>query len=489
MQFTTFAYMGFFAAVFAVYWAAPARRRWAAALAASVGFYALFGAPMLAVLALCIAATYAGGLWLEKRRGQKRALALCVGAALLPLLFFKYFHALLGAYAPAAVSAFSLMMPVGLSFFTFKTVAYLAEVYKGALDACRSPGRYALYVSIFPQVSMGPIQRPGDLLAQIAAPHGFDSRQALSGAQLLLWGYFEKLVVAENLANYSAVAPDKMNQVIGCSVFLTTVFYAVRLYADFAGYSHIAIGCMQLLGFSVPENFRAGILESLAYFALLLAAGLYLYPARRKPLRRCAHRLQSAAHVFCQRPVARRGAAVYCVGAAARLLSGGWAIHRAAARAAVAARAHRARKPAGARRAHSCNAAACLGGLGVLFRRESCARMEHIRAHGGRFSVFAANAEKRPCDAGAQLDPAAAHRVCRGAVSGRGFCRAPGGRCRLAAGPEKMAAAAAVLFCACVGAVQRALPRNRPDLFSVLSGMPEKLRRGAAGGRGGKVSL
>ena len=257
MQFTTFAYMGFFAAVFAVYWAAPARRRWAAALAASVGFYALFGAPMLAVLALCIAATYAGGLWLEKRRGQKRALALCVGAALLPLLFFKYFHALLGAYAPAAVSAFSLMMPVGLSFFTFKTVAYLAEVYKGALDACRSPGRYALYVSIFPQVSMGPIQRPGDLLAQIAAPHGFDSRQALSGAQLLLWGYFEKLVVAENLANYSAVAPDKMNQVIGCSVFLTTVFYAVRLYADFAGYSHIAIGCMQLLGFSVPENFRA----------------------------------------------------------------------------------------------------------------------------------------------------------------------------------------------------------------------------------------
>lgn len=257
MQFTTFAYLGFFAAVFAVYWASPARLRWAVALAASLGFYALFGVPMLAVLALCIAVSYAGGLWLERRRGQKRALALCVGAALLPLLFFKYFDALFGAHAPQALSDFSLMMPVGLSFFTFKTAAYLAEVYKGTLKACRHPGRYALYVSIFPQVSMGPIQRPGDLLAQLAAPHGFDEKQALSGAQVMLWGYFEKLVVAENLAGYSAVAPGGMDQVIGCSVFLTTLFYAVRLYADFAGYSHIAMGCMQLLGFSVPENFRA----------------------------------------------------------------------------------------------------------------------------------------------------------------------------------------------------------------------------------------
>ncbi|MBD5094705.1 MAG: MBOAT family protein [Subdoligranulum sp.] len=257
MQFTSFAYVGFFAAVFAVYWAAPARLRWAVGLAASLGFYALFGLPMLAVLALCIAVSYAGGLWLEARRGQKRALALCVLAALLPLLFFKYFNGLFGAYAPKAVTAFSLMMPVGLSFFTFKTVAYLAEVYKGTLDACRHVGQYALYVSFFPQVSMGPIQRPGDLLGQLAAPHDFDAQQALGGAQIVLWGYFEKLVVADNLVYYGAAGFGRADQLIGCSVFLSTVFYAVRLYADFAGYSHIAIGCMRLLGFSVPENFRA----------------------------------------------------------------------------------------------------------------------------------------------------------------------------------------------------------------------------------------
>lgn len=83
------------------------------------------------------------------------------GGALAPLLFFKYFNTLLGAYVPESVRAFSLLTPVGISFFTFKAVAYLAEVYKGALPPCRHFGRYALYVSFFPEVSMGPIQRPG----------------------------------------------------------------------------------------------------------------------------------------------------------------------------------------------------------------------------------------------------------------------------------------------------------------------------------------
>ena len=130
MQFTSLAYLGFFAAVFAVHWAVPQKARWAVCLAASAGFYALLGAPMLAVLALCIAVSYLGGLWLQRRRGRRPALALAAAAALAPLLFFKYFNTLLGAYVPESVRAFSLLTPVGISFFTFKAVAYLAEVYK-----------------------------------------------------------------------------------------------------------------------------------------------------------------------------------------------------------------------------------------------------------------------------------------------------------------------------------------------------------------------
>ena len=92
MQFTSLAYLGFFAAVFAVHWAVPQKARWAVCLAASAGFYALLGAPMLAVLALCIAVSYLGGLWLQRRRGRRPALALAAAAALAPLLFFKYFN-------------------------------------------------------------------------------------------------------------------------------------------------------------------------------------------------------------------------------------------------------------------------------------------------------------------------------------------------------------------------------------------------------------
>ena len=187
MQFTSLAYLGFFAAVFAVHWAVPQKARWAVCLAASAGFYALLGAPMLAVLALCIAVSYLGGLWLQRRRGRRPALALAAVAALAPLLFFKYFNTLLGAYVPESVRAFSLLTPVGISFFTFKAVAYLAEVYKGALPPCRHFGRYALYVSFFPEVSMGPIQRPGDLMAQIGTPRAFDAGRAVRGAQLMLW--------------------------------------------------------------------------------------------------------------------------------------------------------------------------------------------------------------------------------------------------------------------------------------------------------------
>lgn len=251
MQFTSFAYLFFFAAVFALHWAAPRRLRWAVCLAASVGFYALFGTGMLCVLALCVLVSYAGGLWLERRRGRKGALALAMGAALAPLLFFKYAGALPGA------GGLSLAAPVGLSFFTFKAAAYLAEVWKGALPARRHPGQYALYVSFFPEVSMGPIQRPGDLLGQLDAPREFDAERALSGARLALWGYFEKLVVADNLSYYVSRGLDHPDNVMGVSVLLASVLYAVQLYADFAGWSHIAVGSMQLLGFDAPDNFRS----------------------------------------------------------------------------------------------------------------------------------------------------------------------------------------------------------------------------------------
>ena len=256
MQFTSLAYLGFFAAVFAVHWAVPQKARWAVCLAASAGFYALLGAPMLAVLALCIAVSYLGGLWLQRRRGRRPALALAAAAALAPLLFFKYFNTLLGAYVPESVRAFSLLTPVGISFFTFKAVAYLAEVYKGALPPCRHFGRYALYVSFFPEVSMGPIQRPGDLMAQIGTPRAFDAGRAVRGAQLMLWGYFEKLVVADNLAPYVSAGLDAPD---GRAIFEAAAAGDARTLAVLNGWiNEIAQGLAGLVHIFNPQLILIG---------------------------------------------------------------------------------------------------------------------------------------------------------------------------------------------------------------------------------------
>lgn len=233
MQFTSLAYLGFFAAVFAVHWAVPQKARWAVCLAASAGFYALLGAPMLAVLALCIAVSYLGGLWLQRRRGpQARAGAGRGGGCWRRCCSSNISIRCWARMYPKACARSACSRPVGISFFTFKAVAYLAEVYKGALPPCRHFGRYALYVSFFPEVSMGPIQRPGDLMAQIGTPRAFDAGRAVRGAQLMLWGYFEKLVVADNLAPYVSAGLDAPDLVMGLSVFLASVLYAVQLYAD-----------------------------------------------------------------------------------------------------------------------------------------------------------------------------------------------------------------------------------------------------------------
>ena len=253
MQFTSLAFGGFMLAVFLLYWALAPQKRWAAALAASGIFYAFFGLPMLCVLCLCIAASYCGGLWLAQHR-SRAALAVTMVCALAPLVFFKYFNTVFPAVTG---SAFRLFVPVGISFYTFKIIAYLVEIWRGNLSAERHFGKYALYVAFFPEVTSGPIQRPADLLGQIHAPKAFDCDAAIQSVQLILWGLFQKMVIADTLSTYVSVGFQSVDFIIGPSVVLAAVLYSVQLYCDFAGYSHIAIGCMGLFGYTVPANFKS----------------------------------------------------------------------------------------------------------------------------------------------------------------------------------------------------------------------------------------
>lgn len=251
MPFTSPTYLVFFCAVFVVYWLLPARYRWCAALAAGVLFYVPFGTRMLLVLALCIVASYILGRILRRAAHKKWALAIAVCLALCPLLFYKY-----GAPLIESRSQW-LLAPVGLSFFTFKIISYLVEVWRGGIAAETHFGRYALYVSFFPQVASGPIQRPADLLGQIKAPHAFITQQGIRGGQLVLWGFFKKLALADNLAYAVSNGFLYPETVSGPAVLAAIVMYAFQLYCDFSGYSDIAIGCAMLLGYDTPDNFNS----------------------------------------------------------------------------------------------------------------------------------------------------------------------------------------------------------------------------------------
>lgn len=260
MQFTSLSFGVLMTLCFALHWAVPQKMRWAVLLAASTLFYGLFGLPMLAVLFFCIVTSYFSGRFLSMHQGNRAALWLAVALALAPLCFFKYFNTLFAAAMPQ--SDFRLFIPVGISFYTFKIIACLVEIWRGALPVQTHFGKYALYISFFPEVASGPIQRPADLFSQIETPKSCNTAQAVQGAQLILWGLFKKLVIADNLSAYVATGFGKADFIVGLSVVIATLLYAVQLYCDFSGYSDIAIGCMNLFGYTVPANFKS------PYFAL-----------------------------------------------------------------------------------------------------------------------------------------------------------------------------------------------------------------------------
>jgi alginate O-acetyltransferase complex protein AlgI len=231
---------------FALHWAVPVKLRRFVDLALSICFYAAFGADMLVVLCAGCVLSYFGALALSKT-SKKWVLFLAVIAALLPLCFFKY--------APTA--GFKIFYPIGISFYTFKILSYLIEVWRKTLPAERSFINYALYICIFPEITSGPIQRPASLLNQINAPAAFDAEKALDGGRIFIWGLFLKSAIADNLAFYVETAFVKTSLVIGPSVLIGMVLYSLQIYADFAGYSYMAKGCMQLLGYDAPDNFKS----------------------------------------------------------------------------------------------------------------------------------------------------------------------------------------------------------------------------------------
>ena len=267
MAFTSLGFLVFFPAVCLVYFFLPVRLRPAGLLVASYWFYACadWRGPLLllaaTVLSYACAHAIAGAQSPRVRRG---VLALSVVLFVALLAVFKYAAFTLDTLAAALhlvglgwqPPAFSLILPLGISFTTFQIVGYLTDIWRGTLKPERSLLRYALFISFFPQIVSGPIARGGALLPQLARPVAFVPERVRDGLVRMLWGYFEKLVVADQAALVVNTVFDNYAAWGGTERLLAAVLYSIQIYTDFAGYSHIALGAAQVLGFTLGENFR-----------------------------------------------------------------------------------------------------------------------------------------------------------------------------------------------------------------------------------------
>ncbi|HNX96872.1 MAG TPA: MBOAT family O-acyltransferase [Candidatus Aminicenantes bacterium] len=265
MSFQSTQFWIFFAAIFAVLYWLPQRFRWVLLLGASYFFYARTRPVFLLLLVAPTLLAYGAARWLERIQVPKKkrlvfwtSLALVLGV----LVVCKYLDllgetiwGLLGpVFGGAPFRAFDWILPLGVSFYTFRLISYLADVYLGKLPAERHLGLLALYVSYFPQLLAGPIERAGPFIAKLRAPAPFDCLAIESGVVQIAWGFFKKMVVADRLALFvTHVFASPEHQ--GAHLLFGAYFYAFQIYCDFSGYSDIAIGLSRMLGIESVKNF------------------------------------------------------------------------------------------------------------------------------------------------------------------------------------------------------------------------------------------
>ena len=275
MQFTSFEFLIFFPVVVLLFYAMPRKLKQPWLLAASYYFYMGWNAKYAVLILASTIITYLCARLLERCETQTRQkLVLAAGIVLnfAILVFFKYFYflhdtfasiaAVFGAKVPA--SKLDIILPVGISFYTFQAVGYTIDVYRGTVRAERNFVRYALFVSFFPQLVAGPIERSGNLLKQLqkisdtaSAEKVWSFDKATRGLLLMLWGFFMKMVIADRAAVLVNQVYDIYYMFSGVALACAAVLFAVQIYCDFASYSVIAVGAAKVLSIELMTNFEA----------------------------------------------------------------------------------------------------------------------------------------------------------------------------------------------------------------------------------------
>lgn len=272
MVFNSLAFLIFFPLVLLLYRIIPLKFRWIMLLIASYYFYMSWQADLVYLIGFTTLVSYGCSIGIEKaekKKTKKALLIIALIACLSVLFFFKYFNFLteniinLLNLVGLSVPDFSLklILPVGISFYTFQTLSYVIDVYRGQIKAERHLGYYALYVSFFPQLVAGPIERPENLLPQLKKKNPFTAYDTAIGLKMMMVGFFKKIVVADQISQYVNAVYNNVdtingNLVNGFTVALATVLFAVQIYCDFSGYTDIAIGCARIMGIKLMQNFK-----------------------------------------------------------------------------------------------------------------------------------------------------------------------------------------------------------------------------------------
>lgn len=267
MLFNSFHFLLFFPLVVLLYFLVSQKYRWLVLLGASYYFYMSWKPEYVVVLFVATLTNYVCALWLFKAKTVLlKRMCLLVGlvGSIGLLFFFKYFNffnssigGVLGVFSMSfSPLELNVLLPVGISFFTFQTVGYTIDVYWGRREPERHFGIFALYVSFFPQLVAGPIERAKNLLPQFRQYFEFSAERASAGLRLMLWGFFKKIVIADSIAIVVDQVYNNVGLYAGPPLVFATVLFAFQIFCDFSGYSDIAIGAAKVMGFTLMDNFR-----------------------------------------------------------------------------------------------------------------------------------------------------------------------------------------------------------------------------------------
>jgi len=273
MLFNSFEYILFFIGIASAYFLIPYRMRVWLLLAGSYYFYMRWQWMYIFLLIIQTIIPYYCGLKIDSSKNNtERKFWLTAGMiSLLGILFFfKYFNftnesvnAILNTIDISyPIPHLNIILPLGISFHTFQTIAYMTDVYYSRCESEKHFGRFALFVSFFPQLIAGPIERAKNFLGQFKRKNRFDIIRLTEGSKLIVWGLFKKVVIADRLTEYVDMVYAHPDYHSGISLALATYFFAFQIYCDFSGYSDIAIGSARILGYDLMQNFRLPYLAS-----------------------------------------------------------------------------------------------------------------------------------------------------------------------------------------------------------------------------------